>query len=254
MIYVKIGNRKIEAKVETRREDTAWDKRETQAITVEMDFSEAKELFTDGVKWSVVNEYTDEEGIFHSDETEMKEYIIAGSVTDHRNGKVTAKMGAFKKEELQTIPLSEKVETYDEAIRIREVIEKTAQYIEDDKEALEAKSLYPTWEELVAKGAIAEKIGFKFRYGGNLYKTIQQNITFVSQYVPDEGTESLYARIDEEHKGTAEDPIPYSGNMALDNGKYYSENGKVYLCYRDTVNPVYNSLSDLVGIYVEVIA
>lgn len=40
--------------------------------------------------------------------------------------------------------------------------------------------------------------------------------------------------------------------MALENGKYYTQNGVVYLCNRDTVNPVYNALADLVGVYVEV--
>lgn len=44
--------------------------------------------------------------------------------------------------------------------------------------------------------------------------------------------------------------IPYSGNMALENGKYYSQSGKTYLCNRDTGNPVYNALAELVGIYV----
>ena len=47
------------------------------------------------------------------------------------------------------------------------------------------------------------------------------------------------------------DPIPYSGNMALEAGKYYSQGGAVYLCTRDTVNPVYSDLADLVGLYVE---
>ena len=50
-----------------------------------------------------------------------------------------------------------------------------------------------------------------------------------------------------------EDPIPYDGNMALESGKYYSQSGAVYLCTRDTVNPVYNALADLVGIYVKTI-
>lgn len=31
----------------------------------------------------------------------------------------------------------------------------------------------------------------------------------------------------------------------------YSQDGVVYLCSRDTVNPVYNPLRELVGIYVE---
>ena len=41
--------------------------------------------------------------------------------------------------------------------------------------------------------------------------------------------------------------------MALENGKYYSQDGTTYLCNRDTVNPVYNPLRELVGIYVEIV-
>ena len=33
--------------------------------------------------------------------------------------------------------------------------------------------------------------------------------------------------------------------------KNYSQDGVTYLCNRDTVNPVYNALRELVGIYVE---
>ena len=50
---------------------------------------------------------------------------------------------------------------------------------------------------------------------------------------------------------TPTDPIPYSGNMALEAGKYYSQSGAVNLRTRDTVNPVYSDHADLVGIYVE---
>jgi hypothetical protein len=253
MIYIKINDKKIEAEIATRYEDVAWDGRVSKAITVKMGFEEAKALFHDGVKWYEVTEYTDKLGEVRVNEIEMTEYIIAGSVTDHRDGRITAKMGAYKKDELQAIPLSESVNTYAEAVHLRGVIEKTAQYIEDDAEALAAKNLYPTWEELVSKGYVAEKAGFKFRYEGCLYKTLQTNSAFVSHYVPGDGTESLYVRIDELHSGTVDDPIPYNGNMALEYGKYYSENGKVYFCNRDTVNPVYNNLADLVGLYVEVI-
>jgi hypothetical protein len=48
-----------------------------------------------------------------------------------------------------------------------------------------------------------------------------------------------------------EDPIPYNGNMRLENGKYYIQDNVIYLCTRDTVNPVYNPLAELVGVYVE---
>ena len=62
---------------------------------------------------------------------------------------------------------------------------------------------------------------------------------------------ALWTEICESHTGTLADPIPYSGNMALESGKYYIQDGVVYRCTRDTINPVYNALTDLVGLYVE---
>lgn len=123
----------------------------------------------------------------------------------------------------------------------------------DDVTALRMKEYYPTWEKLCGKSVTADKAGYKFVYGGNLYKTIQAGYTFVSHYVPGVGTESLFERIDEQHDGSKYDPIPYSGNMALESGKYYSQDGVTYLCTRDTGNPVYNALMELVGIYVDVV-
>ena len=66
-----------------------------------------------------------------------------------------------------------------------------------------------------------------------------------------ENAASLWTEICESHAGTLDDPIPYSGNMALESGKNYSQDNKVYRCTRDTGNPVYNALSELVGLYVE---
>lgn len=120
----------------------------------------------------------------------------------------------------------------------------------DDQTALRMAGYYPEWNELIGK--TADKAGFRFTYGGKLYKTIPANHTFQADWVPDVGTESLYTRIDEEHDGTQYDPIPYDGNMALTAGLYYTHGGVTYLCNRDTGNPVYNALSELVGLYVEV--
>jgi hypothetical protein len=39
--------------------------------------------------------------------------------------------------------------------------------------------------------------------------------------------------------------------MALTAGLYYIQNSVIYHCIRDTVNPVYNPLAELVGLYVE---
>ena len=120
----------------------------------------------------------------------------------------------------------------------------------DDNTALRMREFYPEWKDLI--GTTVDKAGFKFTHGGELYKTIPEQHTFQADWVPGEGTESLYTRIDESHSGTLTDPIPYSGNMALESGKYYSQSGVVDLCVRDTVNPVHNDLADLVGMYVEV--
>lgn len=123
----------------------------------------------------------------------------------------------------------------------------------DDQTALRMMEYYPTWEDLCMQSVTADKAGYKFVYGGKLYKTIQAGYTFVSHYVPGVGTESLFERIDEQHDGSKYDPIPYEGNMALTAGLYYTQDGVLYLCTRDTGNPVYNALAELVGIYVDVV-
>lgn len=121
----------------------------------------------------------------------------------------------------------------------------------DDTTALRMVEFYPEWADLIGK--TVDKAGFRFTHGGKLYKTIPANHTFQADWVPGVGTESLYTRIDETHDGTLYDPIPYDGNMKLTAGLYYIQDYVIYLCNRDTVNPVYNPLADLVGLYVEVV-
>lgn len=118
----------------------------------------------------------------------------------------------------------------------------------DDQTALRMIAFYPDWETDKTYAA-----GDKLVSGGKLWKVLQAH-TSQSTWVPGAtGTESLYARIDEVHEGTKYDPIPYEGNMALENSKYYTQDGVLYRCTRDTGNPVYNALSELVGLYVEVV-
>ena len=137
------------------------------------------------------------------------------------------------------------------ARKLRPIIEQAAAGL-DDSTALEAVELSPVWAKLVSEERTVTH-GFRFSHEGSLYKTMQPEYTFTGVYVPGTaGAESLYTRIDETHAGTLADPIPYDGNMALESGKYYIQDYVIYLCNRDTVNPVYNPLADLVGLYVEV--
>ena len=131
------------------------------------------------------------------------------------------------------------------ARKLRPLIVKAAQSL-TDTEAVNAPQLYEEWKPDTAYDA-----GYKIRRGGRVYK-VQQAHTSQIGWEP-ENAPALYAGIDEVHAGTLADPIPYAGNMALEKGKHYKQNGVVYLCMRDTGYPVYHALADLVGIYVEVI-
>ena len=122
-----------------------------------------------------------------------------------------------------------------------------------DADGLKAKALYPRWEVLVKKGGVEAEAGFRFTYNGDLYKCTAKNPKFQADWVPGNGTAALYVRIDEANAGTLADPIPYDGNMELKAGLYYIQSGVTYLCNRNTGQPVYNSLAELVGLYVEMV-
>lgn len=143
--------------------------------------------------------------------------------------------------------------TYTErALQLRPVMEQAAQSLEDAV-ALTAVELFPIWKELVSASKTVAK-GFRFQHEGKLYRTEQPSCTFVEHYVPGApGMESLFSVVDEEHKGTLEDPIPYERNMEVYNGLYYTQYDVLYRCIRDSGQPLYHDLSALVGSYVEVV-
>ena len=124
----------------------------------------------------------------------------------------------------------------------------------DDAAAIRMKDYYPPWESGKAYTAgNGCPVGYKVVRNGRLWK-LRQEHTSQDNWAPGEtGTESLWKEICESHDGTQYDPIPYNGNMELENGKYYTQSDVLYKCTRDTGNPVYNTLAELVGIYVEVV-
>lgn len=114
----------------------------------------------------------------------------------------------------------------------------------DDNTALRMLAFYPEW----AAGT-AYTVGYKVRRDGKLWRVAQAHTAQVG-WEP-ENAASLWEQINETHAGTLDDPIPYSGNMALTAGLYYMQDWVIYKCTRDTGNPVYHALSELVGLYVE---
>lgn len=126
--YIKINNEDTlyPATITGRMADKEWDNRETKAITLEMDYATANELFVNGIIWSIVTEDTvnvenaDEEGnttvetIVETEEFDNSEYCLAGSITDHRDGTITVCMAARTESEIKI----ESLEADSEALAI----------------------------------------------------------------------------------------------------------------------------------------
>lgn len=141
--------------------------------------------------------------------------------------------------------IREKSRPLSEAEVVSMLLSQKVQEIEvDDTTALRMKDFYPKWEP-----GKAYAFGHKLTRNGKLYKVIQAHTAQVG-WEP-ENVPAMFTEINETHDGSLEDPIPYDGNMALEHGKHYIQDNEIYICTRDTGNPVYHVLADLVGIYVE---
>lgn len=114
----------------------------------------------------------------------------------------------------------------------------------DDNTALRLSAFFPEW---VPDRAYSQ--GEKVQSGGVLYSVLQSH-TSLAGWEP-ENVPSLFARINETNAGTDDDPIPYDGNMILTKDTYYYQDGKLYLCTRDTGVAVFHPLTELVGLYVD---
>ena len=134
------------------------------------------------------------------------------------------------------------------ARQLRHFIEEGATALTDEQ-AIEAVELFPNWKPDTFYATIGERL----RHEGKLYK-VRQPHTSSDLYAPGSvGSEALYAEVEKPGEGdTPDNPIHYDNNMELFKDKYYEQYGVVYVCIRDTGVPVYNDLSALVGIYVNV--
>lgn len=118
-----------------------------------------------------------------------------------------------------------------------------------DEEALEYEECFPTWTSLLGQAVAADT---RVWDNGYLWKVIQAH-TFSTEWRPEVAT-SLFTKVQfEQEAGTIDNPIEYSQNMELIQGKYYIENGILYLCIRPLAQSVW-ALSELVGNYVEVVS
>ena len=109
MIYFKANNTEYPASIDGKIPDRDWNNRKSKAITLEMEYTAASQLFVDGLSWSIVQR--DIVPVYDKDgnptgetkeqvqEWDNSDYNVAGSITDNRNGTCTCKMG--KKTQLE---------------------------------------------------------------------------------------------------------------------------------------------------------
>lgn len=119
-----------------------------------------------------------------------------------------------------------------------------------DEDALKRPLLVYPWSGYINKSL---KTGQIVSYDDKLWRVRQDISPVLEIYPPDMTTALLYEVIEVEAPGTIDDPIEYNPPMEIFNGKYYVQDGTKYKCTRDSETALNNNLSELVGIYVEIV-
>lgn len=122
----------------------------------------------------------------------------------------------------------------EQAMQMRKIMEFGTENL-TDAQALEVSTFVERWNG----NSVAYKAGKRVSVSENglivLYRCNQDHVS-QELYKPSQDTASLWTRIDAEHAGTLDDPIPAAANMEYEKGKYYSDDGKIYLMNRDGMN------------------
>ena len=118
-----------------------------------------------------------------------------------------------------------------------------------NNEALDYVQIIYPWHKYIGQTLVTGKIVV---YDNKPWRVRQEHIV-MDIYPPSVSTAALYEAIDKEHTGELDDPIPYTPPMEIFKGKYYTQNGVMYLCTRNSETALSHDLSALVGLYVEVL-
>lgn len=114
-----------------------------------------------------------------------------------------------------------------------------------DDEAKKVPALFHLWETEKAYA-----VGDRVWYQASLYKCVQAH-TSQSTWNPKDAV-SLWANVSEESQdadGSREHPYAWEQGMTSYNGNYYTEDGILYLCIRDSGIPLNFPISSLINNY-----
>ena len=215
--YIKINSINYPAEIYGHVRDRDWDGRESKAIVLALTIQEALDLFVNGLQWSIV---------YGTQIIPQDEFIIAGPITDNRDGTVSVRMGKPTAAEVSNVITGGAVDL-PTAYAMRAVIEESVASL-DDETAVAVPSLFTPWTV-----GEAVNVGDRRYYAPRLYKAVQAHTT-QADWTPDV-TPALWAVLgDPGEAGTIDDPITAARGMEYEYGLYYfdPEDGKTYLCER----------------------
>ena len=219
--FIKINSVNYPAEIYGHVRDRDWDNRESKVIVLALTIQEALDLFVDGLQWSIV---------YGTQVIPQDDYVIAGPITDNRDGTVSVRMGKPTAAEVSNVITGEQIANIDmaTAYTMRAVIEDSVTPL-DDETAATVPSLFTPWTV-----GEAVNVGDRRYYATRLYKVVQAHTT-QADWTPDV-TPALWAVVgDPGQAGTIDDPITAARGMEYEYGLYYfdPEDGKTYLCERE---------------------
>lgn len=246
--FIKVNGQEYPATCIYNYKDRNWDMRETQTVHLTMPYAQAAALLPSGTPWSNVFRETkdklDNDGNPTGETEEVvnewdnSEYSLSGTITDHRDGTVSIKMGKPTETEsakATVTALAGEPVTYACAVKLRPIIEQASESL-PDSDAAKAVEMFPRW---------ADHIGETVKPGDRRSDTDESGVLHVyrvnkgqghttQENWPPHSTPAMWMIINVDHAGTQDDPIPAARGMEYEYGKYYldSEDGKVYLCER----------------------
>lgn len=107
--------------------------------------------------------------------------------------------------------------------------------LDNDATALKIAAIAPEWHS-----GITYESGMIVNYNNQAYRVIQTVTSLEHQTPATEGMLAIYRPLVLTATGTIDDPITFISGMDVDNGKYYTFNGKVYLAKADMKPCVWN--------------
>lgn len=119
----------------------------------------------------------------------------------------------------------------------------------EDKEALDRAIVIYNWDKYIGKSL---KTGQVVVHDERVYRVKQDIPIVLDKQYPSLDTAAIYEVIELVATGEKDDPIKYEPPMEIFDGKYYSENGILYLCTRNSDTALTHELSSLVGLYVSI--